>query len=216
MRQEEDMGKKPFFGLIGSDLSTSSLKSLNSNSLVSTHPIGKLKIVLESLRSIEDMVKNQSWDFECFTSGNPCDSSPPLKGNFWPGTPEKFSEHGFSFFHQNLPFSLESRSKWLIGCLIYQNLKLASNTNLELEVENFLSHEEVLVKNPYLANFYFNFGFHAQNNWLKISRVVCFTQLQETQGMTQIFSYDLNPLPEVSNCKISPLRPIFSQPTSFY
>jgi hypothetical protein len=60
--------------------------------------IGKPKIVIESLRSREDMVKNLFLDFECFTSGNPCDSSPPLKGNFWRGTPDKFAKHGFSFF----------------------------------------------------------------------------------------------------------------------
>ena len=106
------------FGLTDCDLSTSSPKSSNSNILVSAHSTWKLKIVLESLRSREDMVKNQFWDFECFTSINTCDSLPPLKGKFWPRTPEKFLKHGFSFFHPNLPFSLESRGKSLIGCLI--------------------------------------------------------------------------------------------------
>ena len=129
----------------GCDLSTSSLKSSNSNILVSAHPIGKPKIVLESLSSREDMVKNPFWYFECFTSRNSCDSSPPLKGNFWPGTPEKFLKHGFPFFHQSLPFSLKSWSRWHIGVLIYQALHLASNKNLDPEVKNYLSHEEELV-----------------------------------------------------------------------
>jgi hypothetical protein len=57
-------------------------------------------------------------DFECLTSINSCDSSTSLKGNLWPETLKKFLKHGFSFFHLNLPFSLESRSKWHIGCLI--------------------------------------------------------------------------------------------------
>ena len=52
-RKEEDMRKDPFeiFGSIDLDLSTSSLKSSNSNILVSTHPIGKMEIVPESLNS---------------------------------------------------------------------------------------------------------------------------------------------------------------------
>ena len=70
------------------------------------------------LRSGEDMVKNPFWYFECFTSGNPCDSSTFARANFWPETPEKFSKHGFSFFHPNLPISMESRLGWHFGCLI--------------------------------------------------------------------------------------------------
>lgn len=79
--------------------------------LVSAIPIGKLKIVLESLRSREEMVKKTFLDFVCFTSGNPCDSSTSPRANLWSRTPEKFSKHGFSFFHPNLPFFLESRSR---------------------------------------------------------------------------------------------------------
>ena len=160
-------GKTHFeiFGPTGCDLSTSSPKSSNSNILVSAHPIGKLKIVLEILRSREDMVKNPFLYFECFTSGNPCDSSTSPRANFWFGTSEKFSKHGFSFFHPNLPFSLESQFRWHIGWLIYKAPHLASNTHLEIEVENFLRHEEELVENPYLANFSFNFRFHAENSW---------------------------------------------------
>jgi hypothetical protein len=58
--------------------------------LISTHPIVKLKIVLESLGLGEDMVKNPFSYFEFFTSGNPCDSSPPPRQNLEPRTPEKF------------------------------------------------------------------------------------------------------------------------------
>jgi hypothetical protein len=76
--------------------------------LISTHPIAKLKIVLESLGSREDMVKNPFSYFEFCISENPCDSSPPRRWNHEPGTPEKFSKHGFSFFNPNIPLSLET------------------------------------------------------------------------------------------------------------
>ena len=60
MRQEEEIGKTDFeiFRPTDCDLSTSRPKYSNSNILVSAHPIGKLKIVSESLRLREDMVKN--------------------------------------------------------------------------------------------------------------------------------------------------------------
>ena len=69
------------------EFSISSPISQNWNILISTHPIVKLKIVLESLWSREDMVKNPFWDSKCFTSENPCDSSPPPRRNHEPGTP---------------------------------------------------------------------------------------------------------------------------------
>ena len=105
------------FRSIDCDLSTSSPISSNLNILVSAHPIRKQKIVTKSLRSIEDMVKNPFLYFEFFTSGNPCDSSPPPRRNHEPETSEKFSKHGFSFFNPNLPFSLETLSKCHIGFL---------------------------------------------------------------------------------------------------
>ena len=77
--------KKPiliFLGPIDCDLSTSRPKSSNSNILVSSHPIGKLKIVPESLRLKKDMVKNPFGYFESFTSRNPCDSSTSPRANF--------------------------------------------------------------------------------------------------------------------------------------
>jgi hypothetical protein len=77
--------------------------------MVSAHPIVKQKIVPKILRMVEYMVKNPFLYFECFTSGNPCDSSTSPRANFWLETPEEFLKHGFSFFHPNLPFSLESR-----------------------------------------------------------------------------------------------------------
>jgi hypothetical protein len=90
------------------DLSTSSPISQNWNILISTHPIVKLKIVLEILGSGEDMVKNQFLYFYFFTSRNPCDSSPPPRQNHEPGTSERFLKHGFSFFNPNIPLSLET------------------------------------------------------------------------------------------------------------
>ena len=67
------------FWTINCDFSTSNPISQNWNILISTHPIVKLKIVLESLGSGEDMVKKPFSYFEFFTSRNPCDSSPPLR-----------------------------------------------------------------------------------------------------------------------------------------
>ena len=100
--------------------------SQNWNILISTHPIAKLKIVLEILWSREDMIKNPFLYFAFFTSENPCDSSPPPRQNHEPGTPEKFSKHGFSFFNPNIPLSLETRTKWKIGRLSHDNPHLSS------------------------------------------------------------------------------------------
>ena len=119
-----DKGKrwgKPHFEIFWStdcDLSTSKPKSSNSNILVSAHSIGKLKIVTESLRPRECMVKTKFLYFYCFTFVNPCDSSTSPRASFWPGTSKQFLKHGFSFFHPNLPFSLESRSRWYFSCFI--------------------------------------------------------------------------------------------------
>lgn len=93
-------------------------KYSNHNILVSAHPSWKLKIVREISQLIEYMVKNLFWIFYCFTYRNPCDSSTSPRANFWPVTSVKFLRHGFSIFHLNLPFSLESRSRWHFGCLI--------------------------------------------------------------------------------------------------
>ena len=106
------------------DLSTSSPIFQNWNIFISTHPIVKLKILLESLGLGEDMLKNPFSDFDFFTSRNPCDSSPPSRRNHEPGTPEKFLKHGFSFFNPNIPLSLETQTKWKIGCLFHEKLHL--------------------------------------------------------------------------------------------
>ena len=108
------------------DLSTSSPISQKWNILISTYSIVKLKIVLEILGLGEDMVKNPFSDFEFFTSGNPCDSSPPPRWNHEPGTTEKFSKHGFSFFNPNIPLSLETQTKSKIGFLFHDNPHLNS------------------------------------------------------------------------------------------
>ena len=156
------------FGLTGCELSTSRPKFSNPNILVSAHLIGKLKIVPEISRPREYMMKNPFLYFECFTSENPCDSSTSLRANFYPETLEKFLKHGFSFFYPNLPFSLESRSMWHIGCLIYKTPHPASNNHLDLELKNFLSHEEELVfekirsVESILSQFFFQFQFHIQ------------------------------------------------------
>ena len=145
-RKVEEINKDPIwdFGSIDCDLSTSSPISSNLKILVSAHPIGKLKIVLENLRSREDMVKNPFWYFECFTSRNPCDSSPPLRWNHELETPEKFLKQGFSFFNPNIPFSLETRPKCQIDWLLYQKTILGLEHPLwAINPKKILRHEQI-------------------------------------------------------------------------
>ena len=93
-------------------------KYSNHYILVFAHLIWKLKIVPERSQSKEYMVRKQFLYLYCFTSRNPHDSSTSPRANFWPVTLEKFSRHGFLVFHLNLPFSLESRSRWHFDWLI--------------------------------------------------------------------------------------------------
>ena len=93
-------------------------KSSNHNILVSTHPIWKLKIVLEISQSRESLVRNPFLHFGYFNSKNPCDSSTSSRAKIRPVTPKKFLKYGFSFFHLNIPFCFESWSRWNFGCLI--------------------------------------------------------------------------------------------------
>ena len=139
-RQEEEIWKNHFeiFRTTNCDLSTSSPISQKWNILISTHPIVKLKIVLEILGSGEDMIKFFFLYFEFFTSVNPCDSSPPPRWNHEPETQEKFLKHVFSFFNPSIPFSLETRPKFQIGYLFYQNPHLASSTHFDLEIQKNL------------------------------------------------------------------------------
>ena len=108
MNQREDMRKNPFWYFWLDQLWPFNFhfgrrpKYSNHNILVSAHPIWKLKIVPESSRSRESMVRKTFWYFECFTFGNPCDSSTSPRANFWPVTSEKFLRHGFSVFYLNL------------------------------------------------------------------------------------------------------------------
>ena len=127
-RQEEVMRENPFWYFSDDQLWLFNFHpiSQNWNILISTHPFAILKIVLESLWSREDMAKNPFSNFEFFTSENPCDSSPPPRRNHEPGTPEKFSKHGFSFFNPNIPISLETRTKTKIGFLFHDNPHLNS------------------------------------------------------------------------------------------
>ena len=104
MRQREDMRKNPLWYFWFDQLWPFNFqfgcwrKSSNQNVLVFVHPILKLKIVSEISWSRESMVRNPFWDFECFTSVNPCDSSTLTRANFWPVTTEKFLRHGFYSF----------------------------------------------------------------------------------------------------------------------
>ena len=109
-RWEEVMRKDPFWYFSDDQLWLFNFQpiSQNCNILISTHPIAKLKIVLESLGSGEDMAKIPFSYFYFFTSINPCDSSPSSRWNHEPETSEKFSKHGFWFFNPNIPLSLET------------------------------------------------------------------------------------------------------------
>ena len=80
--------------------------SQNWNILISTHPFAKLKIVLESLGSGEDMVKNPFKYFDFFTSENPCDSSPPPRRNHEPPR-RNFWNMGFHFLTPIFHFLLK-------------------------------------------------------------------------------------------------------------
>ena len=174
MSQREDMRKIPFWDFWFNRLWPFNFmfgcqpKSLNHNNLVSTHPIWKLKIVSESSRSRESMVRNPFLDFECLNSRNPCHSSTSPRANSWPVTPKKFLRHGFSFFHLNILFSPESWSRWHFAFLIEQTPHPASNNHLELKLKIFLSYEEELVfgKIPsvesILSQFFIQFQFHVQ------------------------------------------------------
>ena len=82
------------------------------------------------LWSREDMVNNPFLNFDYFTFENPCDSSPPPRRKHEPGTLEKFSKHGFSFFNPNIPLSLETRTKWKMGCLFHDNSHLNSKIQI--------------------------------------------------------------------------------------
>ena len=125
-RREKVMRKNPFSDFLDDQLWLFNFHpiSKNWNILISTHPFAKLKIVLESLWSREDMGNFFFSNFKFFTSENPCDSSPPPRRNHEPGTSEKFSKHGFSFFNPKIPISLETWTKSKIGCLFHDNLHL--------------------------------------------------------------------------------------------
>ena len=114
-RWEEVMRENPFLYFSDDQLWLFNFQPISQNwsILISTHPFAKLKIILESLWSREDMAKNPFLNFKFFTSENPCDSSPPPRQNHEPGTSEKFWKHGFSFFNPNIPISLETRTKIL-------------------------------------------------------------------------------------------------------
>ena len=133
------------FRKINCDLSTSSPIYQNWNILISTHLIAKLKIVLETLWSGEDMVKNPFLYFYFFTSENSCDSSPPSRRNHEPETPEKFSKHGFSFFNPNIPLSLVTRTKCKIGFLFHDNPHLSLKNTFWQKSKKFCNAK---CKNP--------------------------------------------------------------------
>ena len=146
-RWEEVMRENPFWYFSDDQLWLFNFHpiSQNWNILISTHPFTKLKIVLESLWLREDMAKNPLSNFEFFTFESPCDSSPPPRRNHEPGTLEKFSKHGFSFFNPNIPLSLETRTKSKIGCLFHDNLHLNSKNPFWQNPKKF---SKAKLKNP--------------------------------------------------------------------
>ena len=124
MRESEFMKKKTFSNFRFDQLWLFNFqfgcqpKSTNHIISASVHLVSNLKIDLEISQSREFIVKKTFLYFQCYTSRIHCDSSSPLKAKIRLVTPEKFSKHGFSFFHLILPFSFESWSRWHFGCLM--------------------------------------------------------------------------------------------------
>ena len=120
MSQREHMRKTPFWYFRFDRLWPFNLqfgcrpKSTNHIILVFAHPISNMKIGLEISWSREFMMKKPFLYFECYTFGNLYDSSPPLRDKIRPMNQEKFLKHGFSFFHQILPFYSKSQLRWLL------------------------------------------------------------------------------------------------------
>ena len=56
--------------------------------------------------------------FKFYTSENQGDSLSSLMARLKTVTSERFSKHGFSFFHRNHPFSIQLRSSCNFECLI--------------------------------------------------------------------------------------------------
>ena len=114
--------EKTHFDIFGSPIVTLQLPVWLSTKIFKSHYLGLFSSDFETEDSSEIswsrefMVRNIFWYCECCTYGNPCDSSPPSRAKIRPVTSVKFSKHGFSFFHLNLPFSFESWSKWHFGC----------------------------------------------------------------------------------------------------
>ena len=80
-RREEERRKDPFWYFLDDQLWPFNFKpNISKMEYLDFYSSDvKLKIVLESLGSGEDMVKNPFLDFEFFTSRNLCDSSPPSR-----------------------------------------------------------------------------------------------------------------------------------------
>ena len=90
----------------------------NYNILVSAQPFSNLKIDLEIPHQINSIVKNQFLYFELLPFKNQGVSLSSLRARLKVVTPEKFSKHGFSFFHWIQPFFIESWSRCNFGCYI--------------------------------------------------------------------------------------------------
>lgn len=108
--------EKTHFNILGSTSCDSNFqfgcwpKSTNHIILVSARLISNMKIDMTISRSREFMMKNPFWDFECYTSENPCDFR-GLKSSPWPR--RNFGNMDFHFFHQTLPIYFKSRSRFV-------------------------------------------------------------------------------------------------------
>ena len=123
MSQMKHMWKNPFWDFWFNQLRLFNFqfgcrpKSTKHIILVFSHSISNMKIDMESSQSREVMVKKIFLYFECYISVIACDSSSPSRDKIRFVTPKKFSKHSFSFFHQIIPFSFESWSRWHFVCL---------------------------------------------------------------------------------------------------
>ena len=108
MRQEEEVGKNPFwyFWVDWPWPFNFQLKIFKFKYLGFCSSDWKTEDSSEKLEIKRIYGEKTIWYFECFTFIGPCDSSTSPRANFWPGTLEKFSKHGFSFFTQIYHFLL--------------------------------------------------------------------------------------------------------------
>ena len=142
-------------------------KSTNHVILDSAHSISKLKIDPERFRSREFMVRNPFLGLECYTSVNPCDSSPPSRAKIRPVTSEKFLKHFIFSPNSSIFFRILIEVTFLFFNI--EKYALGLEQRSWAQVRKFLSHEDELVfekilsVESILSHFFIQFWFSCVN-----------------------------------------------------